>query len=169
MHATTYLESKLLLARSGKLPLNLRIAQYWVTKAIHVPVESGRSQNSWERHHRRFSYFSFQLTDGTRIQRSGRLKSPVIKLFWPSLLARSFLSHSMGSWTPDPLLLDLTQNLPFTYPTRSISEVSNTEAFGTGINKRDKKRCVVCGASKSPGFSLHHCHIVPKIEDERVR
>jgi hypothetical protein len=43
-----------------------------------------------------------------------------------------------------------------------ISEVSNTDAFRAGIDRRDGNQCVVCG-HKLP-FTLDHCHIVPKTE-----
>ena len=54
---------------------------------------------------------------------------------------------------------------PFPYPERPISEISRTTAFNTGIDLRDKKRCIICGVRRP----LEHAHIVPKVEDEVVR
>ncbi|KAJ7670506.1 hypothetical protein B0H17DRAFT_948651 [Mycena rosella] len=66
------------------------------------------------------------------------------------------------SWTPAPF--DLRNGVfPFnvTYP-HPVSVISNTEAFNTGLNIRDKRGCIVCGAR----LELQHCHIVPKVEPE---
>jgi hypothetical protein len=60
--------------------------------------------------------------------------------------------------------IDLRLGNPFPYPGHSISEISHTTAFTTGINARDKKRCIVCGARRPLGY----IHIVPKVEDETV-
>ena len=67
-------------------------------------------------------------------------------------------------WTPVPFNL-LTGN-PFSYALRSVSAVSATEAFVTGIDLRDKGRCVVCGNGLQ--VVLEHAHIVPRVEHETV-
>ena len=73
----------------------------------------------------------------------------------------------MVSWTPQPLSLDLDNGVPFTYAPAAISVISNTEAFKTGINKRDQY-CIVCGHSKDDMGTLQHCHIVAQVETKRV-
>jgi hypothetical protein len=73
-----------------------------------------------------------------------------------------FYGQPMGTWTPTPLLLE---GPPFPYPGVPISTKSNTQAFNTGIDKRDGERCIVCGSYDN----LEHCHIVPKVEGRRVR
>ena len=62
----------------------------------------------------------------------------------------------MGMWTPTPIKLDFEDGLPFVYSNATISTISNTEAFNTGIDKRDKDCCIVCGYSDIDG--LEHCH-----------
>jgi len=47
-----------------------------------------------------------------------------------------------GKWTPTPF--NLVGGNPFPYSDHAISVISATEAFETGINRRDNKRCVVC-------------------------
>jgi hypothetical protein len=67
-------------------------------------------------------------------------------------------------WTPVPF--NLLEGNPFSYALRSVSAISGTEAFVTGIDLRDKRRCVVCGNGQRV---LHeHAHIVPRVEDETV-
>ena len=66
----------------------------------------------------------------------------------------------MEPWTPVPFSL-LTGN-PFSYALHSVSAISATEAFLTGIDLRDKKRCVVCGLR----VALEHAHIT--VEDETM-
>jgi hypothetical protein len=66
-------------------------------------------------------------------------------------------------WTPTPL--PLNAGPPFAYSDAAISDISHTEAFVTGIDLRDRERCIVCGRQ----VGLAHCHIVPKVEDTTVR
>ena len=65
-------------------------------------------------------------------------------------------------WTPVPF--NLLAGNPFSHVLRSVSAISTTEAFVTGINLRDEERCVVCGYS----LSLEHAHIVPRVENKTV-
>ena len=65
-----------------------------------------------------------------------------------------------------PLNLNLDTGLPFSYSSSAISTISDTEAFATGINRRDSHSCIVCGQKEK--IILDHCHIVPKHEEERV-
>ena len=46
------------------------------------------------------------------------------------------------------------------YPAHSISCISATEAFNTGLAARDHMRCVVCGYSLEG--CVVNCHIIPK-------
>ena len=87
---------------------------------------------------------------------NGQVSSPI------TLSLNLLFCKPMGSWTPTPLLFD---GPPFPYPDVPISTVSNTEAFNTGIDTRDGRACIVCGRA----ISLEYCHIVPKVEDDRVR
>jgi 5-methylcytosine-specific restriction endonuclease McrA len=64
-----------------------------------------------------------------------------------------------------PVALQLWENIPFVYTQRAISELSATEAFETGIDKRDEGKCVICGTV----LAVQHCHIVPKVEPDTVR
>ena len=66
-----------------------------------------------------------------------------------------------------PRRLDLLRGNPFQYSEHSVSVISATEAFQTGIGARDGQRCVVCGASSRQ--SLEHAHIIPKVEYDTVR
>jgi hypothetical protein len=68
-------------------------------------------------------------------------------------------------WTPT--VFDLPSGNPFAYDARAISVISGTKAFTTGINTRDKMRCVICG-EKDRGI-LEYAHIIPMVEDETVR
>ena len=68
------------------------------------------------------------------------------------------------AWIPNPF--NLLNGHPFEYSEHTISSVSGTEAFETGIKTRDANRCVVCGIS-GPG-TLNYCHIIPKVEDYTV-
>ena len=70
-----------------------------------------------------------------------------------------------AEWTPVPF--NLLAGNPFSYSPRSISTISGTEAFNTGINLRDKEHCVVCGEEDE--VLLEHTHIVPKVEKKTVR
>jgi hypothetical protein len=63
---------------------------------------------------------------------------------------------------------DLRNGLPFPYDDYAVSQISNTEAFVTGIDKRDAEHCVVCGIHANEGI-LEHAHIVPKSEPYTVR
>ena len=65
-----------------------------------------------------------------------------------------------------PLNLNLDTGLPFSYSSSAISTISDTEAFATGINRRDSHSCIVCGQKEK--IILDHCHIVPKHEEESV-
>jgi hypothetical protein len=67
-------------------------------------------------------------------------------------------------WIPTPL--PLNAGPPFSYSEAVISTISQTEAFVTGIDHRDGKRCIVCGYRRR---LLEHSHVVPKVEDDRVR
>jgi hypothetical protein len=69
------------------------------------------------------------------------------------------------TWTPTPLLLNAGP--PFPYSEEAISTISQTEAFVTGIDCRDRVRCIVCGYCMRE--VLKHCHVMPKNEDDRVR
>jgi len=69
------------------------------------------------------------------------------------------------NWTPVPF--NLLAGNPFSYSPRSISAISATEAFITGIDSRDNGRCVVCGTG--PTVLLEHAHIVARVEHETVR
>jgi hypothetical protein len=69
------------------------------------------------------------------------------------------------TWTP--IAFHLVDGNPFTYSERAISVISGTEAFNTGINRRDDKRCIVCGLDSR--VLLEHAHIIPKVEIETVR
>ena len=70
----------------------------------------------------------------------------------------------MSEWIPGPL-----EGNPFEYAedATSSTSLSGTEAFETGIEKRDGNFCVVCGFSDPQ--ALDYCHIIPKVEDETVR
>ena len=67
-------------------------------------------------------------------------------------------------WTPAPFKL-LTGN-PFSYALHSVSTISATEAFVTGIDLRDKGRCVVCGSGLQ--VVLEHAHKAPRVGHETV-
>lgn len=67
-----------------------------------------------------------------------------------------------AEWTPTPF--NLTGGNPFPYSDHAISVISATEAFETGINRRDNEKCVVCGEAKW----VEHAHIIPKSEPETV-
>jgi hypothetical protein len=69
------------------------------------------------------------------------------------------------AWIPTPF--NLLDGNPFEYSEHAISSISSTEAFQTGIEKRDIERCVVCGQSEP--VLLNHAHIIPKIEKNTVR
>ena len=71
----------------------------------------------------------------------------------------------MSQWIPVPF--NLLEGNPFEYSEHTISSISGTEAFETGIRTRDNHFCVVCGYDLQP--SLNYCHIIPKSEDETVR
>ena len=68
-------------------------------------------------------------------------------------------------WTSVPF--NLLPGNPFSYSPRSISATSATEAFITGIDLRDKGRCVVCGFNIET--ALKYVHIVAKVEHATVR
>ncbi|KAF8248442.1 hypothetical protein K440DRAFT_583369 [Wilcoxina mikolae CBS 423.85] len=62
-----------------------------------------------------------------------------------------------------PTILATTVNAAqFSVYTHPISVASNTEAFRTGIDRRDGPACVVCG-HRVP-HTQDHCHIVPKTD-----
>ena len=52
-----------------------------------------------------------------------------------------------------------------------ISEASNTVAFDTELDKRDDRRCVVCGRKShgGPRPGVQRAHIIGSKEDETVR
>jgi len=58
--------------------------------------------------------------------------------------------------SPEVILVEMIR---FQLP---ISEASNTQAFRTGVDRRDSESCVVCGYTVP--FTVDHCHIVPKVE-----
>src|ERR1700722_174183 len=68
------------------------------------------------------------------------------------------------SWTPLPF--DLRLGTPFTYSDRAISQISNTEAFNTGIDLRDGDQCIVCGVSHYD--IVQHAPIIPQVEYDTV-
>jgi hypothetical protein len=68
-------------------------------------------------------------------------------------------------WTPN--LFNLLNGNPFEYSEHTISSVSGTEAFKTGIKMQDANFCVVCGLSQPQ--ALTYCHIILKEEDNTVR
>src|SRR5271170_7960037 len=72
-------------------------------------------------------------------------------------------AESAEQWTPLPF--DLRLGVPFTYSDRAISNISNTDAFNTGIDLRDDKKCIVCGDSDR---TIQHAHIIPKVESDTV-
>lgn len=51
-------------------------------------------------------------------------------------------------------------------PEGSISSISASEAFATGIDTRDGSSCVICGF-RIPGC-VDHAHIVPRTDTETV-
>jgi hypothetical protein len=76
------------------------------------------------------------------------------------------LSTMSGHWTPTPF--DLRAGLPFTYDDDVISQISNTEAFNTGIDIRDTTFCVICGSGDGRVADLEHAHIVSKTESSTI-
>ena len=70
-------------------------------------------------------------------------------------------------WTPTRVKLNLDEGPPFLYSNAAISVISNSEAFNTGIDKRDDNRCIVCGFRGL--YALEHCYIVPRNQKDRVR
>ena len=72
----------------------------------------------------------------------------------------------MSEWIPGQF--NLLEGNPFEYASAedAISSISGTEAFETGIEKRDGDLCVVCGFSDPR--ALDYCYIIPKVEDETV-
>ena len=71
----------------------------------------------------------------------------------------------VAQWIPEPF--NLLEGNPFEYSQHTISSISGTEAFESGIKTRDRHLCVVCGHSQQRG--LNYCHIIPKVEDDTVR
>lgn len=69
------------------------------------------------------------------------------------------------TWTPTPL--PLNAGPPFPYDDADISNTSRTTAFRTRIDRRDAEWCIVCGYDDTE--ELQHTHIVPKVENSRVR
>jgi len=67
-----------------------------------------------------------------------------------------------AEWTPTPF--NLLDGNPFPYSEQDISIISATEAFETGIDCRDKGRCVAC----SDDLPVEHAHIIPKSEPRTV-
>ncbi|KAJ7081445.1 hypothetical protein C8R44DRAFT_67747 [Mycena epipterygia] len=68
----------------------------------------------------------------------------------------------MEFWTPTPF--DLTKGPPFAgtpYP-HSLSTKSNTEAFTTGIDNRDRGRCIICKTT----LAIERACIVPPGESK---
>lgn len=53
--------------------------------------------------------------------------------------------ENVTAWTPTAPMLNLNDGPLFLYTDSAISAISNTEAFNTGIDKRDSDRCIVCG------------------------
>ena len=79
------------------------------------------------------------------------------------------LPPDMSEWVPQPFNLLLDGN-PFQYSDHAISSISGTEAFETGIKRRDRNQCVICGREGARfGRTLNYCHIIPKVEDQTVR
>jgi hypothetical protein len=74
-------------------------------------------------------------------------------------------AESAEPWAPLPF--DLRLGTPFTYSDRAISQISNTEAFNTGIDLRDDNKCIVCGDFGRS--TIQHTHIIPKVENDTVR
>jgi hypothetical protein len=68
----------------------------------------------------------------------------------------------MAFFEPSPI--DLRQGPPFTYSEQAISQISNTEVFSSGIDKRDAEKCIICGFDAKR--LLQHAHIIPKVESE---
>lgn len=64
------------------------------------------------------------------------------------------------TWIPTPF--NLCDGNPFAYSAHSISAISGTEAFETGIDRRDNEGCVVCSIDRC----LDHAHIIPKSEPQ---
>lgn len=60
---------------------------------------------------------------------------------------------------------NLLQGNPFDY--RPQDAIGGTQAFVTGIRKRDGGRCVVCGIRLRRGVEC--CHIIPKSDSKTVR
>ncbi|KAF8335494.1 uncharacterized protein EI90DRAFT_337948 [Cantharellus anzutake] len=63
-------------------------------------------------------------------------------------------------WTPSPF--NLLDGNPFQYSDHTISTISGTEAFKSGIQTRGADLCVICGFSQPR--SLYYCHIIPRVE-----
>lgn len=65
-----------------------------------------------------------------------------------------------------PIAFNLAQGIPqnFVYDNDIISQISATEAFETGIDRRDGSKCIVCG-----WYEAQHAHIIPKVETRMVR
>jgi hypothetical protein len=58
----------------------------------------------------------------------------------------------------------------FAYP-HEISEASNTVAFDTGVDARDRRYCVICGKQAEPGPrpGVQRAHVIGRTEDRIVR
>lgn len=76
------------------------------------------------------------------------------------------MSHPVWSAYPLPL-----GELPCNFDYESVSEISGTEAFNTGIDRRDvyegRVVCIVCGIDID--MILDYCHLIPECEPETVR
>ena len=71
----------------------------------------------------------------------------------------------MSEWIP--AAFNLLDGNPFEYSEHTISSISGTEAFRTGIDARDGDSCIICGISGRG--ALNYCHIIPKVEADTVR